>query len=288
MQPTFDRGDIIFRPMRHDPIPGTDTDHGSERPVVLRGHDFHSHDYPLLIHVVSGSVEINLRRGAVVEKVSLAAESNLWLAANVSHAVTARRDSIMLGPRLSPETEPPGGYLHLPRSPAIRETALLVLAASPADESERLPFRRVFDAALQALLGDDFFIPEAARRTVSNIVDDPVSLLIPLKELAARHAMSPRHLERLLKDELGLSFLAWRTRKRLNLALRRIRAGASVTAAARTVGYAGADGLIRAASRMTGLSRAELSGDPAAAVRARRGPADQPPSGIQAEPSSTR
>lgn len=274
--------------MRHDLLRSTEPGHATERPVVLDGHDFHSHDYPLLIHVVSGSVEVGIRRGGAVEHVSLSAESNLWMAAGLSHAVTMRRESIMLGPRLSPETEPPNGYLHLPRSPAIRETALLVLAASPADESERLPFRRTFDAVLQALLVDDFYIPEPSHRTVAAIVDDPVTLLVPLKELATRHAMSPRHLERLLKDELGFSFLAWRTRKRLNLALRRIRAGTSVPAAARTVGYAGADGLIRAASRMTGLTRAELSPDPAEAVRTWRDSAVHVPSGIQAEPSSTR
>jgi hypothetical protein len=47
----------------------------------------------------------------------------------------------MLGPRLSPQTEPPEGFLHIRRSPAMRETALLILASSPNSEDERIPLR---------------------------------------------------------------------------------------------------------------------------------------------------
>ncbi len=235
------------------------------------GHDWHSHSYPLLIHVISGSVDARLRgHGFEATHLSLSAGASLWLGAGIDHSVTAQSGSIMLGPRLSPQTEPPEGFLHIRHSPALRETALLILASSPNCEAERVPLRHALDAELSAFAVDDFPIPESQHRAVRAIVDDPLTLLLPLSAVAARHSMSTRHVERIVKDDLGLSFVQWRTRKRLNLALRRIRAGSSVASAARTVGYRGSDGLIRAIGRLTQLTRQELSGDLAGAVRASR------------------
>lgn len=99
---------------------------------------------------------------------------------------------------------------------------------------------------------------------------DPVSLTVPLTAVAARHSMSKRHVERIVKDDLGMSFVQWRRRRRLNLALRRIRVGPIAASAARAVGYRGSDGLIRAAGRLTQLARPELAGDLAGAVRGSR------------------
>ncbi|WP_166822663.1 helix-turn-helix domain-containing protein [Brevibacterium limosum] len=94
-----------------------------------------------------------------------------------------------------------------------------------------------------------------------------MSLMVPLTAVAARHSMSKRHVERIVKDNLGTSFVQWRTRRRLNLALRRIRAGSTAASAARSVGYRGSDGLIRAAARLIHLNRREFSGDLAGIVR---------------------
>lgn len=232
------------------------------------GHDWHSHPYPLLIHVISGSVDVHLR-GHRFEptRLSLGSESSLWLGSGIDHSVTTKSDSIMLGPRLSPATEPPEGFLHIRRSDTIRETALLILASSPSCEAERRPFRETLDAELSTFAVDDFSIPEPQHRAVRAIMDDHMSLLVPLTAVAARHSMSRRHVERIVRDDLGISFVQWRTRRRLNLALRRIRAGSTVGSAARSVGYRGSDGLIRAISRLTHLTRHDLSGDLAGAVR---------------------
>lgn len=239
--------------------------------MVFTGHDRHSHSYPLLIHVVSGSGDVHLPgSGPEPTGISLAAESSLWLGSGVDHSVTAKPDSIMLGPRLSSQTEPPEGFLHIRRSPAIRETILLILAVSPSSEAERRPLRKALDAELNALAADDFSIPDAQHRAVRAIMDDRTSLLVPLTAVATRHSMSPRHVERIFKDDLGISFVQWRTRTRLNLALRRIRAGSPVASAARAVGYDGSDGLVKAVGRLTHLTRKELSADLAGAVRQSR------------------
>ncbi|WP_166973394.1 helix-turn-helix domain-containing protein [Brevibacterium atlanticum] len=225
----------------------------------------------MLIHVISGAVDAHLRgQGFETTHLSLSTGASLWLGAGIDHSVAAKADSIMLGPRLSPQTEPPEGFLHIRHSPTLRDTALHILASSPSSEAERLPLRRALDAELGAFAADDFPIPEPQHRAVRAIIDDPMTLLVPLSTVAARQSMSTRHVERIVKDDLGLSFVQWRTRRRLNLALRRIRAGSSVAAAARAVGYRGSDGLIRAIGRLTGLNRQELSGDLAGAVRAYR------------------
>src|SRR5699024_12844537 len=84
-----------------------------------------------------------------------------------------------------------------------------------------------------------------------------------------------RHLERLFKDDLGMSFVQWRTRRRLNRALMRIRAGATTPSAARSVGYTGTDGLVKAAGRITGLPRAVLTKNLATAIREWREPPER-------------
>lgn len=235
--------------------------------MLLTGHDWHSHSYPLLVHVICGSVDVHLRgRRFEPTHLGLVSESSLWLGSGVDHLVTTRSDSIMLGPRLSPQTEPPEGFLHIRRSTAIRETALLILASSPNCETDRRPLRAALDAELSTYTVDDFPLPVPQHRSARAIMEDPMSLIVPLTAVAERHSMSKRHVERIIKNDLGMSFVQWRTRRRLNLALRRIRAGSTVASAARSVGYRGSDGLIRAISRLTHLTREELSSDLAGAV----------------------
>ncbi|MCS4593271.1 helix-turn-helix domain-containing protein [Brevibacterium sediminis] len=212
-------------------------------------------------------MDVHLRgRGFELTHLSLASESSLWLGSGIDHSVTTKSDSIMLGPRLSPQTEPPEGFLHIRRSTAIRETALLILASSPNCETDRRPLRAALDAELSTYTVDDFPLPVPQHRSARAIMEDPMSLIVPLTAVAERHSMSKRHVERIIKNDLGMSFVQWRTRRRLNLALRRIRAGSTVASAARSVGYRGSDGLIRAISRLTHLTREELSSDLAGAV----------------------
>ena len=269
--PTYDKGDIIIRPARHDLLRHIGSDSDTTRAVRFAGHDRHSHSYPLLIHIISGSAEVFLPgRGAEPTHIVLAAETSLWLRSGIDHSVAVKPGSIMLGPRLSRQTEPPERFLHIRRSPAIRATVLHILAASPSSETERKPFREALDSELSSFAAEDFSVPTTQHRVLRAIMDDRMSLLLPLKAVAERHSMSPRHIERIVKDELGISFVQWRTRTRLNVALRSIRSGDSLASASRAAGYRGSDGLIKALGRLTGLTRQELSGDLAGAVRQSR------------------
>src|SRR5699024_5023413 len=111
---------------------------------------------------------------AAAEHLGLSAGSSLWLASGVEHAVRASRDCTMLGPRLSPRTEPPVGRLHLRHSSAIREIALLILASPRACAAGCRPFRAALDAELRALIADDFYIPTPTHPIVVSVADDPL------------------------------------------------------------------------------------------------------------------
>ncbi|RAE85858.1 hypothetical protein DN545_41280, partial [Burkholderia multivorans] len=65
--------------------------------MTFVGHDRHGHDHPLLVHVVSGPVDIAVHRrgGAPPETISVGSGAGLWLRAHVDHAVTVRRESIL-------------------------------------------------------------------------------------------------------------------------------------------------------------------------------------------------
>ncbi|WP_144589380.1 helix-turn-helix domain-containing protein [Brevibacterium casei] len=258
-------------------------------PVTFVGHDRHAHDHPLLVHVVSGSVDIAVHRrgGAPPETISVGSGAGLWLRAHVDHAVTVRRESILIGPRVT--LDPPGGALEVRTSPEIHELALLILATSPRTEAEKHRFRTALDARLGELIVDAFPIPSSSDPLITAIVTDPLALHLPLADLARAKAVSPRHLERRFRADLGMSYVGWRTRARLNTAMRHLRAGASHRTSARAVGYESADGLIKAAGRCTGLPRTVLAKGLAEAIDAWRvSGAHLQPSGSHCVPSSTR
>ncbi|RBP64160.1 cupin domain [Brevibacterium sanguinis] len=249
------------RPARHRLLPPDTAD--PHRAVRFDGHAVHSHDHPQLIHVVSGSVVVDVG----TEAVALGRGCSLWLATGVPHAVRSQRDSIILGPQLSSGTEPPDRWLLLERNETLGELALLILARSPMSAAEIPRFRAALDEHLRDLAADDLFVPEVRHPRIRTLATDPLILRSPLTSLAAARGLSTRHLERLIRAETGMTFVAWRTRRRINQALRLIRAGAGRSAAARAVGYQSSDGLLKAIERLTGLSREDLREDLSGAVR---------------------
>ncbi|WP_342037468.1 helix-turn-helix transcriptional regulator [Brevibacterium ammoniilyticum] len=257
---------MTLRPARQTPLWAP----SSGSPVSFTGHDFHTHDHPLLVHVVSGSVVIDIaRRGDHPDQRIVAdAGTGVWLGTGVEHAVAENRDSILIGPRLSPGTQPPNGCLRISRFPELHDLTLRILAASPRSAEDKHVFRVRLDALLNGLVEQTFALPQPSHRTVAEIVESPLALVLPLGEVARAHALSPRHIERLFRADLGLRFVEWRTRARLNRALAHIRAGATLRSAARAVGYASADGLIKAAQRRTGLDREVLVADFVGALEA--------------------
>lgn len=249
------------RPTRHRLLPpGT---HDPDRAVRFGGHAVHSHDHPQLIHVVSGSIVVDTGAKAI----AVGPGCSLWLATGIPHGVRPQRESIILGPELSSGTEPPDRWLLLERNETLCELALLILARSPTSPAEIAQFRAALDEHLRDLAADDLFVPEVRHPRIKDLAADPLILRAPLTSLAAARGLSTRHIERMVKAETGMTFVAWRTRKRINHALRLIRAGATTSAVARAVGYESSDGLLKAIERLTGLSREDLRQDLSGAVR---------------------
>lgn len=75
-----------------------------------------------------------------------------------------------------------------------------------------------------------------------------------LDEVAKRAGASSRTLERLFRDETGMSFGAWRQRARLGRAVQLLADGATVTNAAIAVGYESTSAFVAAFRRATGVT----------------------------------
>lgn len=122
---------------------------------------------------------------------------------------------------------------------------LLRLTAVIADEIEALP-----EAPLHLPGGHDPRLVRLTRHLI-NHPDDPR----PLPDLARSTAASPRTLERLFRQETGLSYRQWRARQRLLLAIERLTLGQSSATIAYALGY-------RSPSAFTAAFRAEFGTPP--------------------------
>jgi AraC-like DNA-binding protein len=73
-------------------------------------------------------------------------------------------------------------------------------------------------------------------------------------DLARRHAVGRRTLERLFRNETGMSFGLWRQKARLSDAVRLLAEGRSVTDAALDTGYSSVSAFIAAFKRTFGCT----------------------------------
>lgn len=156
----------------------------------------------------------------------------------------------------------------LQMTPVLREMLLRLadLDAQAADVARR---RRLGEVVLDEL--DD--LPEAPLslpggsdprlvRLTRHLGDQPDDNR-SLDELANLAGASKRTLERLFRQETGLSFKSWRSRLRLLTAIERLDAGVSTTEAALMVGYATPSAFVAA-------FRAEFGQPPQRFLRERR------------------
>jgi AraC-like DNA-binding protein len=136
-----------------------------------------------------------------------------------------------------------------------RELLLHVVRRCPLDVAEHL------DAALVTVLVDQLHqLPEAplrlawptddrAVRAATLVVDDAAC---DLSHVARAAGASRRTLERVFRDETGLTFGAWRRRANILSSLHHLAAGASVTATALASGYTTAPAYVSAFHRELG------------------------------------
>ncbi|MFR9725201.1 helix-turn-helix domain-containing protein [Streptomyces sp. MS19] len=233
-----------------------------EHTIRFRGHRSHAHREPHLIHVVAGTADLLVDGRAV----RLGTRESLWLAPGVPHSARYAPGSVVLGPLLSPGTVPAQRVQRLGVVPQVTRLMTTVLGAAPATPEQIRPFRAALDALLRSLGSQYFTLRRAAMSDLT------------LDELAAAQGTSVRHVQRVFREETGMSFSTWRARARLNVAISRLRCGDGLTVAAHLAGYTTRGGLLKALTRETGLPGTHFTGDPAP-LRALPG---TPPAGVVA------
>ncbi|MEV0650773.1 AraC family transcriptional regulator [Phytomonospora sp. NPDC050363] len=238
-----------------------------EHAIRFFGHDTHAHDEPHLVYVVTGTAHMVVDDEPVV----LRAEEAVWLAPRVPHALRfADQDGMALGPMLADDIVPTGRRRLLGRLPALVTVMTTVLVAAPSTEDQIAPFRTAVGDILRRVGREYFPVTLPIHDVARAIAEESVLGTSTLGELAGRHFMSERQVQRLFVEETGMPFARWRSRARLNAAAAHILGGGRIATATRLSGYATRAGLLRALSRETGAPVAELAADPAAALAERR------------------
>lgn len=233
-----------------------------ENSIRFLGHDTHEHDEPHVVYVVTGSavltvdgVDIPLRRHEAV-----------WMQPHVPHAVHIREGGTVLGPILEDKAAPSVRVRVLGVVPALVDVMTTALVAAPSTDEQILPFRRAIARVLHAVSRPYFAVVYPEHPAARRLAKDALRLPLPLDELAARHRMSARQVQRIFVAETGWSFSRWRGRTRMNAAVAHLVGGGDLTTAARLSGFGTRAGLVRALSRETGITADRLTADPHAAL----------------------
>nr|WP_245240820.1 helix-turn-helix domain-containing protein [Streptomyces spiramenti] len=230
--------------------------------IRFSGHDTHRHSRPHLVHVVHGAADV------VVDDrtLRLRERESVWLAPRVPHAVRVAEGGLVLGPMLDPADTPGSRVRLLGPIPAVTEVMTAALGAAPAGEAQIRPFRQALGAALRAQLLEYFPLAVPHHPVARAIAEEARHTRRSLDELATSHHMSGRQVQRLFLAETGTAFARWRTRARLNAAIRELLGGVPASLVAESAGYATRASLIRALARECEIDAGELHRDPREAL----------------------
>jgi AraC-like DNA-binding protein/quercetin dioxygenase-like cupin family protein len=221
--------------------------------------DEHSHPWAQLVYAASGAMQVATPGAAWIVPSTRA----LWVPPGVRHAITMRGRVAMRTVYLSPARARglPSECRALEVAPLLRELVLHVVAlgmlACTRPEHERLA------ALLVDLLGACETAPLAlpwprdarARALADRILAEP-GAPSTLAGLARGTGASLRTQQRLFLSETSLSLEAWRTRTRMQHAVVRLAAGASVTETALEAGYRSPSAFIAAFKQAFGVTPA--------------------------------
>lgn len=223
------------------------------RPVLTQGREVaagrmirdHAHPRGQLLWAVTGVIKVASHACIWVVPPSHA----VWIPGGVPHRVATETDAEMLNLYVDPSRElrkgkgPMGqGCAVLELTPFLRELIRLLGERSPGG---------VYDARVQRLaevaLDELKALPEAPPslpggqdprlvRLTRHLATNPADTR-PLAELARVVGAAPRTLERLFRNETGLSFRQWRNRLRLLAAIDALNRGESSTSIAFSLGW---------------------------------------------------
>jgi AraC-like DNA-binding protein len=218
--------------------------------IRFRGHEPHRHPVPHLVYVVAGTGLLTVE-GRTLE---LCQGQGAWLPADVEHGLVLRDGGMAIGPTLGPDAVPPAGRPRVVGPvPALSSLVTVLLCAAPEDDDERVPLRTALEDVLRAATREHFPLTVPEHPVASAIARAAARFDGTLDQLAERHFISVRQVQRLFVDETGLTFARWRTRARLNLAIESLRAGEGMRTAMQVSGFATRHGLLKALGRECGV-----------------------------------
>lgn len=212
---------------------------------------FRYDEWGQLVYAAEGSITVETPDGAWVVPPHRA----VWVPPATPHEVvvhgrtTLRSLYLRENPKLSKRS------CTLGLTPLARELILHIAAVAPLTKTK--PEHRRLAAVLIDHLHELPVLPVYLPQPRTVVAQNAASLLtewsISTVEVASHVGLSLRSLERLFKEETGLSLGAWRQQARLMESLRLLSQGESVGNVAFQVGYAGDSAFIYAFRRAFGI-----------------------------------
>lgn len=233
-----------------------------ESRVRFFGHPEHIHEDPHIVHMVMGRGHLTVDG----TEITLEPRTSVLLAPGVPHTLRMDEHSIALGPLLSQRNAQVERVRRLGIVPALTDLMLARLAAQPYTRDQVALFTDRLDDIVSDLLAEAFAVPSPVHPTARQIAEAAASSPATLSQLCGWFSISPRQIQRLFQSETGLTFQQWRTRGRLNVAIRAMRGGSSAESAAGAAGFTSRAGLLRALSRECGTPIDDLRINPLAGL----------------------
>ena len=201
---------------------------------------WHDHKRCQLLFAIRGVMTVRTRNGTW----TVPPQQAVWVPAGVEHAVHALQEVAMRSLYLDPAAASglPLTCCVLPVPPLLRELILRVVALGRTYPSDSAGARlvAVIPDELRRLKPEPLHLPlpqDARLATVTAALIDEAGDRRDLSDWAEQAGASERTLARLFNKETGMTFGAWRQRRRLLAAIERLAGGDPVTTVALDLGY---------------------------------------------------
>jgi AraC-like DNA-binding protein/quercetin dioxygenase-like cupin family protein len=217
----------------------------------------HEHSWHQLVYATQGVMTVRTPEGAWV----VPAHRGVWVPGRVQHSIemSGRVSMRTLYIRPSVARSLPRRCMALDIPPLLRELILKAVQLYRLDKRERAHVRLygVIIDELRALEAPALHVPELRdpralklAKMLEENPGDPRSLRL----LAKKAGASQRTIERIFKNETGLTFERWRQQTRFVHALKSLAAGSKVTSVALDVGYESPSAFVSAFRRVLGVT----------------------------------
>lgn len=213
-----------------------------ENAMRFEGHETHSHDSPHLIHAFAGSLLVRIEK----QEYLVQEGESLWLAAQVPHAVRVCAGGLALGPMLYDHVTPAQQVVHLGKNELVRGILRQSVYASARTAQEIEPFRQALCTALVKGTHPYFYLPWPQSAVGQAVASQALKERLSLENLALSHYSSVRQIQRIFREETGLTFSQWRRRGQLNRAYAAAARGLGMGQVLKESGYASQVGLAKA------------------------------------------